>query len=100
MDWTDGVQIGLVCVLIGVICNDLHHTRRVMRTIQKLRHRFETELVTAQSEITQLRQNLARAGRALMAHPQGHDQKLIDDALGWVGEDNMWKAKTEHQRHH
>lgn len=61
----------------------------------------------AHAEIMELQMDLARAGRALMAHPQGHDQELIDDAMGWVAEGNAVEAREstrqqqqQNQQHH
>lgn len=58
-----------------------------------------TEPSSAEKLLRGAQKDLAAAGRALMAKPQGHPQELIDAAMGWVATENilrlLGKEKTD-----
>lgn len=79
-------------------------SKRRRNAYRNLHNEFQRMAIRAIEEaalpqIQELKIDLARAGRALLAHPQGHDQQLIDDAMGWVGDDNVRQAFERPQHH-
>lgn len=88
MGWMPWVSLGMLGALTVLVAYDIYHVRLTTRRIKAMCH-SEAEYQAALSTVTELRSDLARAGRSLMKHPKGHPQELIDDAMGWVADDNL-----------